>query len=214
MKIGKYTASVFVIITLLLTACSKQPGGTVSEPVSTTAPKMEGQSANWKITVGSIRKVSKQPLEYDPLVDPVRPIEGPANKYDTLEVGILVEYIGPAAEIPSPAAKLTDDKGQTFEGVKVVFHPAPDDIFSMKNVPSDKISEVMESAEYKKRQAEIQEILGWIDPDSKEYKKRLRATKTGEKLDVSYSFKDPREYTNLKLSFEDVPPITLKPPSN
>jgi hypothetical protein len=70
----------------------------------------------------------------------------------------------------------------------------------------------MESPEYKKRQDEIGEILQWIDPDSKGYKKKPRSLRSGEKLDLSYSFKDPKEYSNLKLIFNDVPPIPLKAP--
>jgi hypothetical protein len=197
-----------------LSSCSKQPQTTVTQMSTPTPQVMEAQSANWKVTVASIRKVPKQPLEYNPIVDPVRPGAGPENKYDTLEVNVIIEYLGPASDVKSPAASLINDKGQKFEGLKAAFHPSPDDILALKNVPSDKISEVSQSAEYKKRAKEIDEILDWIDPDSKGYKKKPRALKTGEKLDLGYSFKDPKEYSNLRLSFEDVPPVTLKAPKD
>ena len=197
-----------------LSSCSEQSGTVETRPSPTPAEaKMEGQSGNWKVKVGSISKVPKEPLQYDPMVDPVRPNEGPVNKYDTLRVGVVIEYTGPAGDIQSPAASLINDKGEKFEGLKVAFHPAPDDVISMKNVPPEKVSEVIESPEYKNRQSEIGEILNWIDPDTRDYKKKPRALKSGEKLDLSYSFKDPKEYSNLKLVFNDVPPIPLKAPS-
>ncbi len=192
----------------LLSSCSKQSGKVEIQSTPTPAKaKMEGQSANWKVTVKSIEKVPKPPEDALTKLNPYM-------QHDTLQINLDVEYTGPAGDVQSPEVSLIDGKGQKIESLKAAFLPMPDDIVSMRNVPLDKVDEIMDSPEYKKRTSEIGELMGWIDPSLPDYKKKPRTLKSGEKFSLSYSFQDPKEYANLKLVFNDVPPILLKAPQD
>jgi hypothetical protein len=167
-----------------LSSCSKKPGNTMAASV-----KMEGQSANWKVVVAALKKTATQPPAFGPTQ--------PGKKYDVLEVTLDIEYRGPNAEVSSPAPTLFDDKGTTFKCVLV-------SIELPKGSEKD-----FDSPEVK----ELNAVMAWLSPVSNDVPKR-RLVKTGEKFSATISFEDPKQYTNLKLTFADVPPIPLKVPAD
>ncbi|HKO59597.1 MAG TPA: hypothetical protein VJV03_00425, partial [Pyrinomonadaceae bacterium] len=74
---------------VLFSSCSKtaeSPANVASTP--TPEAKMEGQSANWKLTVVSVDHVPQQ----DSFM-PGSP-EGPENRYDTLQLTVEATYTG------------------------------------------------------------------------------------------------------------------------
>lgn len=147
--------------------------------------KVEGRSGNWKVTVLSLRKVPKHP-------DPDRrnyPSAG--SQYDLLEVACDAEFLGQGGKIPTPQAVLIDNRGQESKSVNLS-RELPDRISRMEEgrAKEDEISRFM---------------ICLTDPCP---------LTTGEKLSLTYSFIDPKEYTNLRLAFADVPPIPLEVPQD
>lgn len=181
--------------TFSLTSCSKQSEPVVNQqaPTSTPEPKMEGQSANWKVTVRSIRKVPKR--EHF-----AGEIARPTQKHDTVGVEVDIEYKGTEGDVQSPAIALIDGQGQKLEGLEASL--------VLNRNPS---AEEALSPEYQKGMGEL---IGWISPHHSDYRKKPRALKTGEKFSAHYYFKDPKEYENLKFAFEDVTLIALPPPKD
>lgn len=177
---------------LLLTSCSKQPS---------QSAKMEGQSVNWRVTVNAIKKVPKQAS--GPMINPATRSEGPENRYDTLQVTVNVEYIGAAGNVQSPSVSLINGKGQSTEAAKAVLTDGPGYKFPRSGEPG-----------YDEQIKAVTETLYWIDPESRDYQKKPRALKGGEKFLAIYTFADPKEYTNLNFAFNDVPPILLGVPQN
>lgn len=169
-----------------LSSCAKKPGNTMAASV-----KMEGQSANWKVVVAALKKTATQP----PALDPT---QIPGKEYDVLEVTLDIEYRGPSAEVPSPLPTLVDDKGKTFKRVLVSIR-----------LPNGSEIKGMDSPKAK----ELYAVMAWLSPISNDVPKR-RLVKTGEKFSATISFEDPKQYTNLKLTFADVPPIPLKVPAD
>lgn len=112
--------------------------------------------------------------------------KNPVRQHDSLKVSIDIEYTGQAGDIQSPTVGLVDNQGRRAEALSAEIGPMP-----------GKPSLV---------------VLAWINPADVDYKKKPLSLKSGEKLFVSYYFQDPKEYANLKLVFNDVPPLPLNVP--
>ena len=175
----------FLCAMFSLSSCSRKSGNTMANV------KMEGQSGNWKVVVAAIKKTTTQP----PALDPT---QIPGKEYDVLEVTLDIEYRGPSAEVPSPLPTLVDDKGKTFKRVLVSIR-----------LPNGSEIKGMDSPKAK----ELYAVMAWLSPISNDVPKP-RMVKTGEKFSATISFEDPTQYTNLKLTFGDVPPIPLKVPQD
>jgi hypothetical protein len=87
----------------LLSSCSKQSGNDKQEPQSL---KVDGQSGNWKVTLGSIKKTPKQPTD-----------RRPEAQYDLLDIELDLEFVGPSGNVPAPNVALIDNKGQKSQAI-------------------------------------------------------------------------------------------------
>lgn len=165
--------------TLILSSCSKKPS------------KMEGQSATWKLTDVSVKRLPKKP-------DVDRRNYPSANSQaDLLEVAFTAELLGAGGKIAIPNAVLLDGKGQKHESVQLS-RGLPEQISNMpEGHPKDE---------------DIQRFMMCLSPELEGREPCPIAT--GEKLSLSSSFVDPKDYAGLKFSFADVPPIALKAPEN
>jgi hypothetical protein len=153
--------------------------------------KMEAQSSTWKVSVQSVVKLPQKP-------DKDRRSYPSANsQFDLIEVAFTAELLGAGGKIAMPNAVLVDGKGQTYKTVQ----------FS-REFP-ERISNMPEGHE---KDEEMQRFMICLSPEL--VGKEPCPIATGEKLSLTSSFIDPKDYTNLKLSFGDVPPITLKAPQN
>jgi hypothetical protein len=174
---------------------------------------MEGQSANWKLTVVSVDHVPKQ----DPLMPGGPEIEGPENRYDTLQLTVEATYTGSAADVQSPSAHLIDNTGRNLQAEKASLL-RPGAIYSISSGPGvtslqtiftgEQGAPSVDELQNEQTTKEVKELLQWLDPQSL---KTPRALKGGEKFQVLYYFQDPKDYTNLKFAFNDVPPIAATP---
>ena len=199
---------------LALAACSKQPAPVADQPAATPEPPMEAQSANWKLTVTSLDKVPRQERDmFSGSSD-----EGPEHRFDTLQLTVDLTYLGGAGDVPSPAAVLIDAKEQRISALKAAV-VTPGAIYTMIYGPgysalrtsfTDLNRPTPEAAEKEKTDKAMKELLAWVDPQVEANKTRTRALTAGEKLTLIYYFQDPNEYTNLRLAFADVPPISLR----
>lgn len=197
-RVALFTALLSVMFSL---SCARQSGtsSTPQAPAAATPPKMEAQSANWKIRVSDVKRVAKEPLRYDPVLDPIKPNEGPENKFDTVRAWLDIEYLGQSGELPPPAIQLIDGSGKNIAALKAAVNAGP----------GFEIPEPTEP-DYDKRFKAIQEVLYWVNPDDKDNKPRL--FKAGDKIYVEYYFRDPNDDSELRLVFNDVSPISLGRP--
>lgn len=207
-------SSCFLIALVALSSCSQRQPTVQNQPTPTPSPaaaKMEASSGNWKVTVTSVDKIPKQPVDVFESQD-----QGPENKFDTLQLTVDVEYTGPAGNIQSPATSLVDGNGKKVEALKAAVE-TPGAIYMASSGPgytSTKTLFTGDGGSTPDAAAEkaAKEVLYWIDPGNSAYKKKARALKGEEKFSAIYYFQDPKEYANLKFMFEDVPAIPLNAP--
>lgn len=205
---------------VLFSSCAKTPESSTNVAATPTPElKMEGQSPNWKVVVVSVDQVPKQ----DPMFDPtgVPDQGGPDTKYDTLQLTVDLSYSGAAQDVQSPTAALIDSTGRRVEAVKtaletlgmihtISFGPG---YSSLRTLFTGEAAPTPNEAEKEQEEKRVKELLQWLDPESTAtYNKKPRALKAGEQFKVIYFFQDPKDYSNLKLAFNDVPPIALRPP--
>lgn len=203
-----------VLSALALSACSKPPAPVANLPAATPEPKMEAQSANWKVTVQSVDKVARQPREmFSGAGD-----EGPEQRFDTLQLTVDLTYSGAAGNVQSPSAVLIDTKEQKIAALKAAVM-TPGAIYTMSYGPgysalstsfTDLNQPTPAPAEKEKTDKAMKELLAWVDPQVEANKTKTRPLAPGDKLTLIYYFQDPNEYTNLRLAFADVPPISLR----
>ena len=202
-----------ILSAIALSSCSKQTTPVANQPSATPEPKMEGQSANWKLTVLSVDKVPRQARDMFSTTSD----EGPEHRFDTLQLTVDLTYTGAAGNVQSPAAALMDSKDQRIAALKAAID-TPGAIYMMiygpgysalRTIITDMNRPTPEAAEKEKTDKAMKELLAWVDPQVEANKTRTRALSAGEKLTLIYYFQDPNEYTNLRLAFADVPPITL-----
>ena len=203
-----------VLSALALSACSKPSAPVATQPMATPEPKMEGQSANWKVKVQSVDRVPRQ----EPDMFSGSASQGPENRFDTLQLTVELTYSGSAGNVQSPAAALIDRKEQRIAALKAAVE-TPGAIYMMTYGPgysalttsfTDLNRPTPEASEKEKTDKAMKALLAWIDPQVEANKTRSRALSAGEKLTLIYYFQDPNEYTNLRLAFADVPPIVLR----
>lgn len=154
---------------------------------ATRDTKMEAQSSTWKVTVLSVKKIAKQPDKDR------RNYPSPRSQSDLLEVAFTAELLGPGGKVPIPKAVLVDARDQKHE--RVEFSRAFPD--SINNMP-----------EGSAKSEAMQRFMVCLSPEDDG--REPCPISTGEKLSLTSSFIDPKDYARLKLSFGDVPPIALK----
>jgi hypothetical protein len=196
-SVNLYAATIFLVFMGSAFPPPARPGPSTTVEIRPAPPpasareepqdaKTEAQSGSWKVTVGAIKKVPKQPLE--PEME-----ELPENKFDTLDVRLEVSYTGAGGNVQAPAVSIVDAKGHKFESVSASLV-------------------IPEGVSVDESDPELHKILSWISHVEPADKKNTHALKGGERFTLIYSFQDPKDYENLKLVFNDVPPITLKVP--
>ena len=115
---------------------------------------------------------------------------------DLLEVAFTAEFLGPSGKPAIPRAVIIEGDGRKQGSVE----------FSREFPPA--IEQMPEGDAKNEAMQKFMSCL-YTEPG-----KEPCPLTTGEKLLCTSSFIAPKDYTNLKFSFGDVPPIPVNPPQN